>query len=213
MLQQIFHISIVSCICCIWGLPLALATKKDRLAGWTGRSRMGLLSFLCLSGCITLSILSSWLYLLIPLHFSYLSALTILLLLILLLFYRKKIRAVLPDRPKEGAGLPPAVFLLLFLALLLFVLFPRLAGPLWGSPADAGARTGLSDRMRPGAISELSQSDAVAFRVDFFGSPPEARDRYWRGPVFARFNGREWTASFRLQAGRVSTALPNLLDN
>ena len=28
------------------------------------------------------------------------------------------------------------------LAILLFVLFPRLAGPLWGSPADAGARTG-----------------------------------------------------------------------
>jgi transglutaminase-like putative cysteine protease len=90
------------------------------------------------------------------------------------------------------------------LALFLFVLFPRLAGPLWGSPADAGARTGLSDRMRPGAISELSQSDAVAFRVDFYGRPPEARDRYWRGPVFARFNGREWTASFRLQAGRFA---------
>jgi protein-glutamine gamma-glutamyltransferase len=90
------------------------------------------------------------------------------------------------------------------LALLLFVLFPRLAGPLWGSPADAGARTGLSDRMRPGAISELSQSDAVAFRVDFHGPPPAARDRYWRGPVFARFNGREWTATFRLQAGKFA---------
>ncbi len=90
------------------------------------------------------------------------------------------------------------------LALFLFVLFPRLAGPLWGSPADAGGRTGLSDRMRPGAISELSQSDAVAFRVVFHGQPPAARDRYWRGPVFARFDGREWTASFRLQAGKFA---------
>jgi transglutaminase-like putative cysteine protease len=90
------------------------------------------------------------------------------------------------------------------IAAFLFILFPRLAGPLWGSPADAGARTGLSDRMRPGAISELSQSDAVAFRVDFQGPPPAARDRYWRGPVFARFNGREWTASFRLQGGRFA---------
>ena len=90
------------------------------------------------------------------------------------------------------------------LAALLFVLFPRLAGPLWGSPADAGARTGLSDRMSAGAISELSLSDAVAFRVNFRGPPPPGRERYWRGPVFARFNGWEWTASFRLQAGKFA---------
>lgn len=90
------------------------------------------------------------------------------------------------------------------LAALVFVLFPRLAGPLWGSPADAGARTGLSDRMSPGAISDLSLSDAVAFRVNFRGPPPPARERYWRGPVFARFNGREWSASFRLQAGKFA---------
>jgi len=90
------------------------------------------------------------------------------------------------------------------LAAFLFLLFPRLAGPLWGSPADAGARTGLSDRMSPGAISELSRSDAVAFRVDFRGPPPDSRNRYWRGPVFARFNGREWSPSYRMQAGRFA---------
>ena len=90
------------------------------------------------------------------------------------------------------------------LAVLVFVLFPRLAGPLWGSPADAGARMGLSDRMSPGAISNLSRSDAVAFRVDFRGRPPEVRDRYWRGPVFARFNGREWSPIFKLQAGKFA---------
>ena len=50
--------------------------------------------------------------------------------------------------------------------------FPRLAGPLWGSPTESGARSGLSDTMRPGSISELSLSDAVAFRVDFNGRPP-----------------------------------------
>ena len=42
---------------------------------------------------------------------------------------------------------------------------------------------------RPGSISELSLSDAVAFRVDFDGAPPPPSQRYWRGPVFSRFDG------------------------
>jgi hypothetical protein len=37
------------------------------------------------------------------------------------------------------------------LMLVLFVLFPRIQGPLWGLPADAYThRTGLSDSMSPG---------------------------------------------------------------
>jgi transglutaminase-like putative cysteine protease len=77
-------------------------------------------------------------------------------------------------------------------AALLFVLFPRLAGPLWGLPSDYGAQTGLSDSMSPGQISELSLSDNVAFRVDFEGPTPAPVQRYWRGPVFSRFDGRTW---------------------
>ncbi len=85
-------------------------------------------------------------------------------------------------------------------AVLLFVLFPRLAAPLWGLPSDFGAQTGLSDSMAPGQISELSLSDAVAFRVDFESAPPPVGKRYWRGPVFSRFDGRTWTAGL-FQAG------------
>ena len=90
------------------------------------------------------------------------------------------------------------------LALLLFVLFPRLAGPLWGMPFDAGASTGLSDSMSPGSISQLSLSDAVAFRVDFKGKPPPPAQRYWRGPVLARFDGSGWHTAYRLQSGTPS---------
>jgi transglutaminase-like putative cysteine protease len=86
------------------------------------------------------------------------------------------------------------------IAAALFLLFPRLASPLWGLPADHSAATGLSDRMSPGSISELSLSDAIAFRVDFDGTPPPSRLRYWRGPVLSLFNGREWRA-FTPQAG------------
>ena len=80
------------------------------------------------------------------------------------------------------------------IAILLFVLFPRLAGPLWGLPSDHSAQTGLSETMEPGQISELSLSDNVAFRVDFDGPVPPPRERYWRGPVLSRFDGRTWTA-------------------
>ncbi len=83
------------------------------------------------------------------------------------------------------------------LAVVLFVLFPRLAGPMWGLPTDAGSKSGLSDQMAPGSISELSMSDAVAFRVDFDGTIPPHAQRYWRGPVMSRFDGREWVASDR----------------
>jgi len=83
------------------------------------------------------------------------------------------------------------------LAAVLFVLFPRLAGPMWGLPSDAGSKSGLSEQMSPGSISELSLSDAVAFRVDFDGAVPPASQRYWRGPVMSRFDGREWVATDR----------------
>jgi len=79
--------------------------------------------------------------------------------------------------------------------LVLFVLFPRVPGPLWGLPADAHSGvTGLSDRMEPGSIAELTQSDAVALRAEFDGPPPPPAQRYWRGPVLTDFDGRTWRA-------------------
>ncbi|MDZ7751593.1 MAG: DUF3488 and transglutaminase-like domain-containing protein [Gammaproteobacteria bacterium] len=79
------------------------------------------------------------------------------------------------------------------LMLVLFVLFPRIPGPLWGLPEDSiNAVTGLSDTMSPGDISRLSQSGAVAFRVRFNGTPPPAQRLYWRGPVMWDTDGRRW---------------------
>ncbi|MCB1719155.1 MAG: DUF3488 domain-containing protein, partial [Candidatus Competibacteraceae bacterium] len=77
--------------------------------------------------------------------------------------------------------------------LILFVLFPRISGPLWGLPKDAhGGLTGLSNSMSPGSIDQLVQSDEVAFRVRFRGQIPSQNMLYWRGPVLWRFYGREW---------------------
>ncbi len=78
-------------------------------------------------------------------------------------------------------------------ALALFLLFPRVQGPLWGLPQDAySAMSGLSDSMSPGSLSQLTLSDAIAFRVDFQGELPPRRTLYWRGPVLWDFDGRTW---------------------
>ena len=81
------------------------------------------------------------------------------------------------------------------LTLLLFILFPRVPGPLWGMPEDVGsATTGLSEEMSPGRISQLSNNDAVAFRVKFKNVIPKQDELYWRGPVLWRFDGARWDA-------------------
>jgi transglutaminase-like putative cysteine protease len=78
--------------------------------------------------------------------------------------------------------------------LALFLLFPRMA-PLWGTPSDAMlGRSGLSGTMRVGSIAELALDDRIAARVRFEGPRPPLNELYFRGPVLARFDGREWLA-------------------
>ncbi|MES2363787.1 MAG: DUF3488 and transglutaminase-like domain-containing protein [Pseudomonadota bacterium] len=76
--------------------------------------------------------------------------------------------------------------------LVLFLLFPRLA-PLWGVPSDAmTGRSGLSASMQVGNIAALALDESVAMRIKFEGRPPPQQDLYFRGPVLADFDGREW---------------------
>ncbi len=91
-------------------------------------------------------------------------------------------------------------------ALALFLLFPRVQGPLWGLPQDAYAGiTGLSETMSPGNLASLAQSDAIAFRAEFDSEPPPPVLRYWRGPVMWEFDGRTWSIG---PDYRVAPALP-----
>ncbi|WP_237058994.1 transglutaminase TgpA family protein [Microbulbifer sediminum] len=92
------------------------------------------------------------------------------------------------------------------LMLLLFVVMPRL-GPLWAVPQeDAGASTGVSDSMSPGDFANLSRSDKPALRITFDGPVPPPEQRYWRGLVYADFDGRRWSQGFGVdprEGGRV----------
>ncbi|ENX37482.1 transglutaminaseTgpA domain-containing protein [Acinetobacter courvalinii] len=81
--------------------------------------------------------------------------------------------------------------------ILLFIFFPRLP-PLWAIPIQQNhATTGISDRMSPGDIAQLSQSSALAFRViapmyDLPGRP----ELYWRALVLDQYDGSIWSSSF-----------------
>lgn len=79
---------------------------------------------------------------------------------------------------------------------VLFLLFPRLASPIWGAPNSGEARTGLSKTMSPGSISELFIDDSPAFRVTFDGPRPEPQDSYWRGLVMWDYDGFTWERSW-----------------
>ncbi|MFQ3188659.1 MAG: transglutaminase-like putative cysteine protease [Gammaproteobacteria bacterium] len=84
------------------------------------------------------------------------------------------------------------------LMLILFILVPRIPGPLWGITNDQrGGITGLSDSLSPGKISQLIRSNEVAFRVSFKGAIPAQSQLYWRGPVMALFDGTRWSQSER----------------
>src|SRR5690606_4279635 len=97
----------------------------------------------------------------------------------------------LARRFRSGAAI---VALAVPLTVVLFLLFPRIQGPLWGLPSDANAgRTGLSDQMAPGNIAKLTMSREIAFRAQFVDAVPPNAALYWRGIVLDRFDGKTWT--------------------
>ncbi len=89
------------------------------------------------------------------------------------------------------------------LMIVLFVLFPRIP-PLWSVPLQSGkGTTGVSDRMTPGNIAQLTQSDGLAFRATFKGEVPLPHQLYWRGLVLSRLEGDTWMQEAQGAYGRV----------
>lgn len=93
--------------------------------------------------------------------------------------------------------------------LIVYFLFPRL-GPLWSVALQSdSALTGLSERLQPGDISELSQSSDVAFRVTFDGDKPSRNELYWRAMTLDEHDGDGWDKSV-LDAAQLP--MPALTD-
>lgn len=82
-----------------------------------------------------------------------------------------------------AAALPMTVFL--------FVILPRSSYPLLtflNNPEKA--RTGFSDNVKLGGVSEIQEDNSVVFRVAMEKIDPDLL--YWRGIVMEHFDGREW---------------------
>jgi len=98
-----------------------------------------------------------------------------------------------------AAGLP--------FALILFALFPRPPGGLWGAQQPSGtAQSGLSEQLRPGDFDRLSRNPAPAFRVRFEDDVLPPDQRYWRVYVMSRLDpdGPEgWIADARAGSPRL----------
>jgi transglutaminase-like putative cysteine protease len=110
----------------------------------------------------------------------------------------------LAGQPRLGLVLRHAATIILQgvpIMLALFLLFPRVQGPLWGLPQiNFSAKSGLSESMAPGDVSSLSLSDEVAFRVLFENQPKQPSQLYWRGPVLWNYDGRTWRPGLNLTA-------------
>jgi transglutaminase-like putative cysteine protease len=100
--------------------------------------------------------------------------------------------------------------------IILFMLFPRLPGPLWGlGVSSVAATSGMSEEMSPGDITELGLSEELAFRARFEGAPPAASQLYWRALVLDEFDGRTWRRSrlrgqLPLREGQLEHAGPGI---
>lgn len=119
---------------------------------------------------------------------------------------------------KERSGLVVAKIMLQALPLMLiaYLLFPRIS-PLWKVPMSVEqARTGITDRVKPGDIAELAQSGDRAFRVAFQGEAPPRSELYWRGLSLDSYRDGEWRDSavgaFSSQSRPEDRAKPPVLS-
>jgi len=91
-------------------------------------------------------------------------------------------------------------FLLLVapLAVVLYLLVPRLDAPLW--VGRTSTTSGVSDHMDVSDWTNLINDYSTAFRVHFQGKAPPASSLYYRGYVLLDFDGRSWTVGKPLSA-------------
>ncbi|HCY86796.1 MAG TPA: hypothetical protein DHV36_16825 [Desulfobacteraceae bacterium] len=78
------------------------------------------------------------------------------------------------------------------LVMVLFLVFPRLPESLVGVQDPSQGKSGFSESLKPGQISNMALDQTPAFRVEFQSGIPRPDQLYWRGVVFQDFDGLTW---------------------
>lgn len=125
MLQLLLYSLIISAICILWGLPLYLLIRKnDKYDKWIGNG-LSCLVFLFFSGLLTISLVSSWIIIFMPVRFSFLLTLSIVLMILLIIKFTANILNLYATI-KKGSRYAPALFTFTFISILLFLLLGTL---------------------------------------------------------------------------------------
>jgi len=85
------------------------------------------------------------------------------------------------------------------LMIILFFMFPRIQGSLFGLTHAGVAKTGFSENLSPGSVAQLVENDEVVFRATFEDKIPPPELLYWRGIVFQNFDGKKWRRQWHLE--------------
>lgn len=76
---------------------------------------------------------------------------------------------------------------------ILFVFFPRFSAGVWQRSQEPVSAIGFSDRLEPGSVSSLMQSEDLVFRAMFPNQDRlSSRQMYWRGAVLVNSQGLSW---------------------
>lgn len=95
------------------------------------------------------------------------------------------------------------------IAVILFLVLPHLP-PFWGMPEGKSSETGLSEKMTPGDIANLTQSTERVFTATFDNALPAPQQRYWRAMVLEHFDGYSWqVADYRKARQQLLPLMPS----
>ena len=127
MLQLLLHTVLISLICIIWGIPAYFLLKKDEAEKYWIGNGLTFFSFLFFSGLLTISLISSWLIIFIPLTSNYFFIISTILALFFRFRYKKEINEIaktLGPINIRFSGWSLFIFVTILLLLLLGTLKP-----------------------------------------------------------------------------------------